>query len=188
MLIHNLPSPDNVEAGVDDELKSYLIRSAQLLEKAGMELLAIPCNSAHIHIDAVIHSVNIPVMNIVEETALVASEKKLNSVLLLSTESTRNSGLYTAQLKRHSISTITLNDCDQKKITQNIMDVCDNKVTADTRKSTQDIIKGYPEAQGVILGCTEIPLILSQSDSDIESFDTAEILAQATFERCVLNN
>jgi len=53
MLIHNIPSPDNVEAGVDGALKAYLLNSVNLLENAGMQLLAIPCNSAHIHIDAV---------------------------------------------------------------------------------------------------------------------------------------
>ena len=66
------------------------------------------------------------------------------------------------------------------------MAVCDGSLNAQQKQAVLDVINDYPDIQGVVLGCTEIPLIVSQRDMDITCFDTNEILARATFERCQL--
>ncbi len=184
MLIHNIPSPDNVEGGVDMELCEYLVDSVNLLEKAGMQLLAIPCNTAHIHIDAVIKAANVPVMNILEETAKAIQRAGLKNVLLLGTKNTLKHSIYQSHLANYNIEALVPNLQCQKLITQSIVAVCNGTVNETTRKIVLDVISNYPQAEGVVLGCTEIPLIVRQEDIDIPCFDTAEILARATFEQC----
>ncbi len=184
MLIHNIPSPDNVEAGVDDELKQYLLNSVTLLENAGMQLLAIPCNSAHIHIDSVIRHANTVVMNILEETARAVELAGAHRILLLGTTSTLKSGSYIPYLKRRRIEAIIPSISHQALITQAIMSVCNGRITDDTKQDILGIIDSYPGIDGVVLGCTEIPLIVNQTDMPVRCFDTNEILARATFERC----
>ncbi len=188
MMIHNIPSPDNVEAGVDEELRDYLLNSVRLLENSGMEMLAIPCNSAHVHIDAVIEAAAVPVMNILEETAKAISSANIDSVLLLGTKSTLKYGIYPPYLERYGVHALIPEPHHQDEITRLIMSVCDGSVDDRTRRSMLDIVNAYPQAQGVVLGCTEIPMIIGGDDLDLPCFDTAEILAKATFERCVSGN
>ncbi len=187
MVIHNIPSPDNVEAGVDEELKDYLLNSVDLLEKTGMQLLAIPCNSAHVHIDAVIEAATVAVMNILEETARAVHKAGMSQVLLLGTKSTLKYGTYLPYFKHHNIEAIIPSPAHQDIITDAIMAVCDGSLDAKIKQSVLDVINAYPEVQGVVLGCTEIPLIVSQEDMSITCFDTNEILARATFSRCQVN-
>jgi aspartate racemase len=184
MLIHNIPSPDNVESGVNHELAEYLLNSVSLLEKAGMQLLAIPCNSAHVHIDAVIKASTVQVMNILEETAKAVHSANANRVLLLGTASTIGYGIYEPYLQHYGIDAVTPNPEHQDEVTRAIMAVCDGSVSKDTRSSILAIIDSCPDIQGVVLGCTEIPAIIGQDDMDIQCFDTAKILARATFDRC----
>lgn len=188
MLIHNIPSPDNVEEGVDDELKEYLLSSVALLENAGMQLLAIPCNSAHVHIEAVVEETTSVVMNILAETARAVQAAGASRVLLLGTKSTLNYGTYLPYLDRYDIETVIPSNSQQEVLTRAIMAVCNGSVDSRTRQDVLDIIDDYANIDGVVLGCTEIPLIVGQNDISVTCFDTNEILARATFERCQLNS
>ncbi|MDA9009289.1 amino acid racemase [Alphaproteobacteria bacterium] len=184
MMIHNIPSPDNVEAGVDDELKDYLLNSVELLEQTGMHLLAIPCNSAHVHIDAVTAASNVVVMNILEETARAVSKAKVKRVLILGTESTLKQGIYPPHLQHREIDVVVPSPDHQEVITRAIMAVCEGANDSTTKRQVLDVIESYPDIEGVVLGCTEIPLIVSQQDMELPCFDTLQILVRATFERC----
>ena len=185
MLIHNVPSPDNVEAGVNQELLPYMLASVALLEEAGMDFITIPCNSAHVHIDAIQQSAKIPVMNILEETAKVVASSTVTTVLVLGTKSTLGYGLYPPYLAKYGLTSLVPSAAHQDALTEMIMQVCDGTVNAQTRTRMLTLIAAYPQAQGVVLGCTEIPLIVGQKDMDLPCFDTAEILTRATFDRCV---
>ena len=185
MLIHNIPSPDNVEAGVEDELAGYLLSSVQLLESAGMQILAIPCNSAHVHIDKLTEVAQGKVMNIVAETAKAVHQSGIQKVLLLATKSTLKYEIYQPYLKCLGIEVIVPSTDHQELITRSIMRVCDGSINSLTRSAMANLVEAYPGAQGVVLGCTEIPLIIGQGDLQIPCFDTAEILARATYEYCL---
>lgn len=184
MMIHNIPSPDNVEAGVDAALKDYLCNSVDLLERSGMQLLAIPCNSAHVHIDSVIEHAKVDVMNILEETAKAVHQYGAKKVLLLGTKSTLAYGIYQPYIEHYDIEVVTPQAEHQDLITQAIMAVCDGSLDQATKNAVIDLIHSYQDVDGVILGCTEIPLIVNQHDLATPCFDTLQILARATFERC----
>ena len=185
MLVHNVPSPDNVEVGVDDELRDYLVRSACILQDAGMDFIVIPCNSAHVHIDAVIEAVGIPVLNILQESAKAISAGGVSGVLLLGTKSTLNYGLYNGYMERAGIPYTIPDEADRDEITRVIMHVCDGSVNQEVRDRLEAVIARYPSADGVVLGCTELPLVLGPDDIDQEVFNTSLILARATFDYCV---
>ena len=183
MLIHNIPSPDNVEAGVGDELRQYLLDSVALLEAASMEMLAIPCNSAHVHIDAVAEAASTPVMNILEETAKEIGRSGNRRVLLLGTKSTLDYNIYPPYLERFGITVVLPKLPHQHVVTRAIMAVCDGSLNENTRNSVLSVITSYPDIDGVVLGCTELPAIVSQKDMAVQCFDTLELLARATVER-----
>jgi aspartate racemase len=188
MMIHNIPSPDTVEAGVDEELKESLLNSVDVLEKAGMQLLAIPCNSAHVHIGSVVEAASATVMNILEETARAVHEAGATRVLLLGTKSTLEYGIYPPYFDRYNIGAVIPEPDHQDVVTRAIMAVCDGSLDARTKQDVLDVINHYQGIEGVVLGCTEIPLIVNQNDMSVTCFDTTEILARATFARCQLNS
>jgi len=185
MVIHNVPSPDNVVAGVDEELWPFMRDSASLLERAGMSFICIPCNSAHVHIEAVSRAVKIPVMNILEETATHVAGTGLNRVLILATHSTIQHGLYPPVLARQGIECILPNQSEQEIVTRAIMAVCEGNLDDRVCTELTGVIENHPLAQGVLLGCTELPLIIQDQNVDVPLFDTLEILTRAAFERCV---
>lgn len=185
MVVHNVRAPDNVEAGVGHELLEYMLDSVRLLAKSGMDYIAIPCNSAHVHIKAVQAASPIPVMDILEETARVVSSRGMKKVLVLGTRSTLGYNLYPPYLARLGVASIVPNEDEQTALTRVIMSVCDGSVGPATKREMLSVIKAYPEAEGVILGCTELPLVLSEEEIPIPAFDTLEILCQAAFQRCL---
>ena len=152
MLIHNMPSPDNVEAGVEDELADYLLNSTRMLEQAGMQLLAIPCNSAHVHIDKVMAAVQGKVMNILEETAKAVHQSGLRKVLLLATKSTLKYEIYQSYLKDLGIETIVPSQAHQEITTQAIMSVCDGSINSTTRRRHGENCRSLSRRTGRSIG------------------------------------
>lgn len=185
MVIHNVPSPDNVEAGVGNELLPYMVNSAKLLADAGMDYITIPCNSAHVWIEEVQQQSPVMVMNILEETVKAISKTGIDHVLILGTWSTLHYGLYQKELDKANISYSLPDEADQKIVTELIMHVCDGTVTQAVTARMLELIARYPEAGGVILGCTELPLVATAKEIPIPTFDTLEILAWSAFEYCI---
>ncbi len=185
MVVHNVRAPDNVEAGVDQALLEHMLGSVRLLAQAGMDYIAIPCNSAHVHIKAVQAASPIPVMDILEETAQVVHAGGMKKVLVLGTRSTLGYNLYPPYLARLGVTSIVPNEAEQATLTRVIMSVCDGSVGPATKRELLSVIMAYPEAEGVILGCTELPLVLNEDEIPIPAFDTLEILCRAAFHRCL---
>lgn len=185
MVVHNVRAPDNVEAGVGPELLDHMLASVRLLAQSGMDFIAIPCNSAHVHIQAVQAASPIPVMDILEETAQEVHRQGMKKVLVLGTRSTLGYNLYPPYLARLGVAAIVPNEAEQAILTQVIMAVCDGSVGEATKRQMLGVIQAYPEAEGVILGCTELPLVLHATEIPIPAFDTLEILCQSTFKRCL---
>lgn len=185
MLIHNVPSPDNVEAGVGNDLLPFMVNSANLLADGGMDYVTIPCNSAHVWIQEVQNQCSIPVMNILEETVKAIQKSGISHVLILGTWSTLQYGLYQKELDKAGITYSVPNEDDQKVVTELIMHVCDGTVTEAVTKRMLDLIARYPDCGGVILGCTELPLVATAEQIPIPTFDTLEILAWAAYEYCI---
>jgi len=185
IILHNIPAPDNVVAGVTDELLKCMEGSVVLLERAGVDFIAIPCNSAHGHINALTRVAKIPILNILEETAKKVGATGVDKVLILGTKSTLNYGLYQRHLLAWGITPIIPTEPHQDALTRLIVSVCEGSCSEASTSELSNIIAAYPEAEGVILGCTELPAIFKPNPRSIAVFDSLEILSLATFAACV---
>ncbi len=115
ILIYNVPIAYQIEKEFLEsgnrkaEYLSYLIEAAKILKEAGVDLLAIPCNTVHLFFPQIVKIVNIPVFNIVDEVTKVLIKKGYKRVGLLATSKTLNEGFYTATLNRYQIEHIIPN-------------------------------------------------------------------------------
>ena len=167
-----------------DKLNDIMADAGKSLELAGAKCILICANTMHLTIDAVREAVNIPVIHIAEATAEIIIEKKLKTVTLLGTKYTMEKDFYIDVLRSFGIKTIVPNLEDRNEVHRIIYDELSKGVFNDASKHVylkiiDKLIKDGVE--GVILGCTEIPLLIKQTDVSIPVFDTTTIHATNAF-------
>lgn len=167
-----------------DLLDQLMAKAAKSLELAGAHCVLICANTMHLTIDAVKKAVSIPVIHIAEATAERIKAKNLKTVALLGTKYTMEKDFYTQVLKSFGITGIIPNLEDRNSIHDIIYNELSKGVLNDASKQIylqiidKLIAKG---AEGVILGCTEIPLLIKQDDVSVPVFDTTTIHATKAF-------
>lgn len=169
---------------VDDwESLFRIMRNAAIeLEAAGAGCLLIGANTMHKIADEIQASINIPIIHIAEAVGKEIQKKRLKKVALLGTKYTMQPGFYTDRLAKHGIETIIPDQADIDFINYTIYNEFGKNIfSAGTKKAYLDIISKLQlqNAEGVIGGCTEIPILLNQSDLNIPLFDTVKIHANA---------
>ena len=165
-----------------DSIAAIMCNAAQTLEQAGADCILIGANTMHYVADKVQASINIPLIHIAEVTANVVAEKGLNKVALLGTRYTMQMEFYKNKLADKNIETIIPGVEDIEFINHAIYEEMGKGIfTAETKENFLQIIKSLREkdVQGVILGCTEIPILIKQQDVSIPVFDTTLIHVQA---------
>lgn len=167
-----------------DLLDEMMADSGKALQAAGADCILICANTMHLCIEAVRNVVNIPVIHIAEATAEQINAKGLKKVALLGTKYTMEKTFYTDILTREGIETIIPNEEDRDLIHHVIYtELAKGELNPDSKKKYMEIIEKLigEGAEGIILGCTEIPLLIKQSDVSVPVFDTTEIHAEAGF-------
>ena len=179
-----------------EEIKQYQIKedwksldvimskASKSLENAGASCILICANTMHLCFDAVRKSVSVPIIHIVEATAKQIQQKGIKKVALLGTKHTMEKAFYTDILTSFGIETIVPNAEDRDKIHDTIHEELSKGILNKTSKENYlSIIKRQIDngAEGVILGCTEIPLLIHQDDVTIPVFDTTTIHATEAF-------
>jgi aspartate racemase len=172
--------------------KSYdlLLNACKIVEQSGADAIVLCANTAHLFAEDLQTEMNIPIVHIVEETAKVIAEKGLKKVALLGTQFTMEMDFFKNGLKKQGIeSIIPLRQKDRDFIQHTLKEELGRGIIKqETKQEYLRIIHELIEngAEGVILGCTEIPLLLSQEDCFVPVFDTTKIHAQAavTFALC----
>jgi aspartate racemase len=158
---------------------------SQKLENAGAEAIVLCANTAHIVADKVKTKIKIPLIHIVDSTAKEILKQNLKKVILLGTKFTMENDFYKEGLARYDIETVIPNDEDRNFIHASIFgELGKNIFTGETKQKYLEIIENLRAtgAEGVIFGCTEIPMLLKPGDSSIPSFDTTLIHAQYAVE------
>ncbi len=180
--------PDRTESYLNESTATMdaVVESALRLEQMGAELLTMPCNSAHIWYDGIISQLTVPLINMVEEVFAAIRESGLRTVGLLGTAGALQSGLY--ERYAGDVNLMVPTDDEREHIHRAIYAVkAGARPDEGTGKRTLlEIITGYRErgAEGVILGCTETPLLVSQKDMpEFPVFDSTDILVEATFQQ-----
>ncbi len=174
------PPADPAGWGVVAEM---LTRIARRLENAGADCLLLCANTPHMAADEVQKGIGIPLINIAVETARVIRKKGIRKVGLLGTKFTMELPFFKQKLASDGIETLIPNDADRDFVHTSIYAELGKGIfTSETKKRYLQIIDslGANGAGGVILGCTEIPLLLQQSDCTLPVFDTTVIHSRAS--------
>ena len=180
------PDRSSFILGKSDEDPTPRMRSeAKRLEAAGAELLVIPCNTAHYFYSKVAEAVDIPILNIIEETAKLCALEKIGKVGVLATEGTIRSGAYKDIFSAYGIEIADLEKDEQDFITETIFDRIKSGKDADIDK-----FKVLCEAllrercERVILGCTELSLIKKEHPLPAGVIDSLEVLCISALKKC----
>ena len=174
----------------DEEAACGLILEACLsLEKAGAGFIVISCNDVHRFVPQVASQIGIPFLHIAEVTAQAIVERGLNKVGLLGVKKTMEGEFYPSILKVHGIETILPTLVDREYVHGKIYEeLVRNIFTESTRKGYREVIErlSVQGAEGVIFGCTEIPLLMRPGDISLVSFPTTELHCIAAIERALV--
>ena len=190
IIIDNNPKiPDRTAAilGKGEDPLPALQETAQNLEKAGADFIIIPCNTAHYFLSSIQESVNIPVLNMIEETAKETKKRipQIKKVGLLASIGVYKSEIYHQHFKKFHIEVISPEEKDRGKVMKVIYTVKAGDLSEEVKKNilkiTQKLIdKG---AEAVIAGCTEIPLILKEEDILFPLIDPTQVLAKIAVQK-----
>ncbi len=165
-----------------EELTQIMIDCAQRIEKAGANLIIICTNTMHKMAEEVESSINIPLLHIADATAEKIKGKGFKKVGLLGTKFTMEEDFYKGRLiDKHAIEVIIPNS-EEMQIIHDIIfnELCLGEIKETSKEQYKKIIINLAEkgAEGVILGCTEIPLLIKQEDVEVPLFDTTRIHAE----------
>jgi aspartate racemase len=173
-----------------DDLVRFMVERIAVLEKAGVDLVAIASNTPHIVFDEIAERVNIHIISIVETACNYINNKNMRKVGLLGTKSTMTAGFYAKVAAKYHIQVIVPTPDEQDFIHGKYMsELIFNTIKPETKNRLVQIVGELKEKEGIeglILGGTELPLILSQDDfNDIEVFDTTIIHVQGIVKQMI---
>ena len=163
-----------------------MLKSLADLKAAGAEIAAITANTEHIVWDKIKDFFEIPVVSIVEATAAEILRKGYKRVLILGTIFTMKSGLYEKPLIERGITPIVPTNEDKEKIASLFFPNLENGIVIAEDKSKMLEIVGKiareNSADAVLLGCTELPLMIKDGDIDVPLLNTTQIHINAIFD------
>jgi aspartate racemase len=166
-----------------DDATARMVEIGQLLVRGGAEFLIICCNTMHLMADEVEKGAGVPLLHIATPLGAAIAAKRLRTVGVLGTKYTMRADFLRVPLARdHDITIISPHDDDARETHRIIYEeLARGRFLDSSRDFLGGAIARLKErgAEGVILGCTELPLIVTADDADIPLFDTAELHAMA---------
>ena len=169
----------------EEDPSNILIDDAKKLEKYGVDFIVMTCNTADYVYEKIARSVNLPLVNIVEETikhAKVTNHKKLG---ILATTGNIKTSLYQNMCEKYDMKYLTLDEKRQSQVMEIIYDDIKSGKPADMDKfnSIVNYLKEN-DCDGVILGCTELSILKNDNELDGHFYiDSLEVLARETIVR-----
>ena len=165
-----------------DELATIMIDAARSLERGGADFVIICTNTMHKLYDKVQNSIDIPMLNIADATAAKINADGIDRVALLGTRFTMEEDFYKGRLTERFGLDVIIPEQDEIDIVHRVIydELCAGIIKPDSKQKYAAIIRRLIStgARGIILGCTEIGLLVKPEDSSVALFDTTEIHAQ----------
>lgn len=165
-----------------------LSRAAASLQKAGADFLLIGTNTMHKVAPEIEQAVQIPLLHIADATAQVLRNDGIDRVGLLGTRFTMEQAFYRERLEKAGIEVLTPDELQRETVHQVIYEeLCQGNIQANSRDAYLDIVTSLSGrgAQAVILGCTEIGLLINQKDTEVPLYDTTAIHAMQAVDRAL---
>lgn len=174
---------DALERRKDAEgIRSLLVGAAKKVEGIGAQCILLCANTMHMHAEAVQNSVGVPLLHIADATASEIKKKDMTNVGLLGTKFTMELDFYKKRLLGHGISAI-VPPLEDRNFIHHVIDaeLVKSQIFPESKSRFLRIINDLRAqgAEGVILGCTEIPLLIKQEDTGLPIFDTTRIHSTA---------
>lgn len=187
VLLESVNRQDYIDAaerrGDDAGARDIVLRAARSVERGGAAFLVMACNGAHRFIPEIQPQIGIPFLHIAETTAEAVNAAGLRSVALLGMRQTMEGQFYPDVLEPLGISVVTPDETEKSFVHDTILnELVRNDFRDATRARYVQIIQdlhAQQGAEGAILGCTEIPLLVSDDDVDVPVFSTTEIHCRA---------
>ncbi|HET6348959.1 MAG TPA: amino acid racemase [Candidatus Krumholzibacteria bacterium] len=186
--MHTHPFSDYVrliESGNWDGVAALMLSSEEKLAKAGAELIICPDNTIHHVFDQVAKQARLPWLHIAEEVAKEAGRRGYKKVGLIGTASTMESSFYREKLAKYKVELVLPADKDRKLINRIIFDeLVAALFTAESRAYFTGLISEMrgQGCEAVVLGCTEVPLIITEENSPLPVLDSTRLLARAALQ------
>jgi aspartate racemase len=158
------------------------------LHRAGADFGLISTNTMHIVFDEVQEQVDMPLLSIVETTADAILAANARTVGLLGSIFTMRESFFRDKLERAGVEVLTPDAADQERINEIIFgELCRAEIRPEAREFFARAIAGLRRrgAEGIVLGCTELPLIVKPEDCDLPLFDTARLHAQRALDYAI---
>ena len=169
-----------------DELAAKMIEAARSLERGGADFVIICTNTMHKLYDGVQNKIKIPMLNIADATAEKIKADGIDKIALLGTRFTMEEDFYKGRLVDKYGLDVIIPSPEQMEIVHRVIydELCAGIIKTDSKQRYAEIIQYLVAegAEGVILGCTEIGLLVKQADSPVPLYDTTEIHARAAVE------
>jgi aspartate racemase len=186
LILYNLDFDEIKKAqheGRWDDTANILVDAGNAVKRAGADFLVICTNTMHKVAEDVEGKVGLPLLHIVDAIGDAVRERRLHRIGLLGTRFLMEGHFYQGRLRdRFAIEVLVPGEDDMDTIHQIIYDeLCEGKIKASSRRVCADIIgklvnKG---AEGIVLGCTELPLLIQAGDVHAPIFDTTRLHAEA---------
>jgi len=173
-------------AGLWDEATVIMVDAARRLEAAGAEAMVICANTMHRMADEVAAAISVPLVHVGDATASAVKAAGVKKPLLLATRYTMEQGFYRDRLLRAGVEAVIPAEPDRARLHAIIFD---ELVQGRFKLASKQAVIGMADsavrgegADGVILGCTELGLLVTQADLPLPAFDTTELHARAAME------
>lgn len=181
---------DLEDSGDTEGYIRYILSGLHALDRAGADFALMAANSPHAVYDEVAARSHLPLLSIVDVTADYAARCGLRRLLLLGIRFTMQTNFYRAACARHGISVLVPSDAEQELVNRIIFDeLVVGNIRSESREKLLAVINRYRqeadpgnEIDGVILGCTELPLILRPDDADLPLLNTLDLHVSAALD------
>jgi aspartate racemase len=192
LVLESVNRQDYVDAVIErrDERAAcdQILAAAKSVERAGAVFIVICCNDVHRFVPEIAPQIGIPFLHIAEATAIAIRAAGLRRVALVGVRKTMEGDFYPQALARYGIETFTPNETEKAFVHDTIYGELVNDVfTEETRRGYVRLVDDLAArgADGVVLGCTEIPLLLRPDDLNMPSFSTTELHCEAAIEMAI---
>ena len=177
-----------MRTGQWEKIAKELINAARVLENGRADYILLCTNTMHKLYDQIQKEIEIELLHIADATSEKILQEKIKRVGLLGTRETMEQDFYKSRLESKGIQVIVPAEEERELVNQVIFDeLCLGKIKDESRENYIKIIEGLISmgAEGIVLGCTEIPLLINGDDSKVPLFDTTCIHAMKAVERAV---
>ena len=166
-----------------DDAAHILVEASTALKQAGADFLVICTNTMHRVADVVAEKSSLPLLHIVDVTGNAIRDRGLHRIGLLGSRFVMKEAFYRERLQKQFAIEVLVPEEDDMVVVDRIIydELCRGRTKASSRRTCADVISRLVGrgAEGIVLGCTELPLLIRSGDTDVPVFDTTRLHAEA---------